>query len=78
MRDICYFARWLLTTAYLVYIVYTQINDVKVKDIPIVKKYLDVFPDDIFRLPLDKNVEFTIDFILGITLISIALYRMIH
>lgn len=72
------FARWLLTTAYLVYIVYTQINDLKVEDIPIVKKYLDVFPDDIFRLPLDKNVEFTIDFILGITLIFIALYRVIH
>lgn len=48
----------------------------KLEDIPIMKKYLDVFPNDIFRLALDKNVEFTIDLILGITLISIALYRM--
>lgn len=48
----------------------------KLEDIPIVKKYLDVFPDDIFHLALDKNVKFTIDLILGITFISIALYRM--
>lgn len=31
-------------------------------DIPVVCEFLDVFPDDIIDLPLEQEIEFTIDF----------------
>ena len=43
---------------------------------PIVKEFPDVFPDDISGLPLDREVEFTIDLIPGTEPISIPPYRM--
>ena len=46
------------------------------EDIPIVNEFPDVFPDDILGLPLDKEVEFTIDLIPGTEPISIPPYRM--
>ena len=48
----------------------------RLKDIPIVKEFPDVFPDDISGLPLDREVEFTIDLIPGTEPISIPPYRM--
>ena len=45
-------------------------------EIPIVREFKDVFPDDITGLPLDREVEFTIDFIPGTEPISIPPYRM--
>ena len=48
----------------------------KIKDIPIVKEYLDVLPEDISTLPLDREVEFTIDVLPRITPIFKASYRM--
>ena len=46
------------------------------EDIPIVKEFPYVFPDDISGLPLDREVKFTIDLILGTEPISIPPYRM--
>ena len=46
------------------------------EDIPIVKKFPYVFPDDISGLPPDREVEFTIDLIPGTEPISIPPYRM--
>ena len=48
----------------------------RLEDIPIVKEFPDVFPDDISGLPPDREVEFTIDLIPGTELISIPPYRM--
>ena len=45
-------------------------------EIPIIREFQDVFPDDITGLPLDREVEFTIDFIPGTEPISIPPYRM--
>ena len=45
-------------------------------EIPVVKEFPDVFPDDIARLPPDREVEFTIDLILRTEPISIPPYRM--
>ncbi|KAA3466176.1 Transposon Ty3-G Gag-Pol polyprotein [Gossypium australe] len=39
-------------------------------------EYLDVFPEELPRLPLIREVEFGIDLVLGTSLISIAPYRM--
>ena len=51
-------------------------NDLKLEDIPIVRDYLDVFLDNLFGLPSEKGVEFTIDLVLVITPISKITYRM--
>ena len=36
-----------------------------VDEIPVVREFPDVFPDDIVGLPPDREVEFTIDLISG-------------
>ena len=46
------------------------------EDIPIVKEFPDVFPNDISSLPPNREVEFTIDLIPGTEPISIPPYRM--
>ena len=47
-----------------------------VEDIPIVCEFLNVFAEEILGLPPIKEVEFTIELLLGIAPISIAPYRM--
>ena len=39
-------------------------------------EFLDVFPEDLHVLPLDREIEFTIDVLPGTTPISKAPYRM--
>ena len=41
-----------------------------------VREFEDVFPDELPRLPVDREVEFTIELIPGTTPISMAPYRM--
>jgi len=41
-----------------------------VKDIPVVREFLDVFLDDLPDLPLDRDVEFLIELKPGIALVS--------
>ena len=48
----------------------------KLADIPVVCEYLDVFPDDLPGMPLDRNVEFAIELQPGTTPISRRPYRM--
>jgi hypothetical protein len=47
-----------------------------IEDIPVVCEFPDVFPDDLPGLPLDREVEFKIELILGTTPISQRPYRM--
>ena len=61
---------------YLAFVVYRRQEGTLLEDIPIVKEFPDVFPDDISGLPLDREVEFTIDLIPGTEPISIPPYRM--
>ena len=61
---------------YLAYVVETGKDGTLVDEIPIVREFLNVFPNDIARLPLDREVEFTIDLIPGTEPISIPPYRM--
>ena len=44
--------------------------------IPVVEEFLDVFPEDLLGLPLDRVLEFSIDVIPGMTPISKAPYRI--
>ena len=51
-------------------------NEVRLEDIPNVKDFLDVFPNDLPGLPPDREVEFTIDLVPRTAPISKASYRM--
>ena len=61
---------------YLAFVVDRRQEGTRLEDIPIVKEFPDVFPDDISGLPPDREVEFTIDLIPGTEPISIPPYRM--
>jgi hypothetical protein len=52
------------------------ITDIKVKDIPVVCKYPDVFLDDLPGMPPDRDIEFIIELQPGTTPISKWPYRM--
>jgi hypothetical protein len=49
---------------------------IKLKDIPIVCEYPDVFPDDLPRMPPDRDIEFIIELQPGTAPISKRSYRM--
>ena len=61
---------------YLAYVVETGKEGTLVDEIPVVREFPDVFPDDIVGLPPEREVEFTIDLIPGTEPISIPPYRM--
>ena len=61
---------------YLAFVVDRRQEGTRLEDIPIVKEFPDVFPDDISGLPPDREVEFTIYLIPGTEPISIPPYRM--
>nr|GEZ94579.1 reverse transcriptase domain-containing protein [Tanacetum cinerariifolium] len=44
-----------------------KLDEKRLKDFPVVKEFLDVFPEDLPGLPPIRQVEFQIDLILGIT-----------
>ena len=48
----------------------------RVIDVPVVKKFQDVFLDELSGLPPHREVDFEIDTILRAALISIAPYKM--
>ena len=61
---------------YLAFVVDRRQEGTRLEDIPIVKEFPDVFPNDISGLPPDREVAFTIDLIPGTEPISIPPYRM--
>ena len=61
---------------YLAYVVETGKEGTMVDEIPVVREFPNVFPYDITGFPLEREVKFTIDLILGTEPISIPPYRM--
>ena len=61
---------------YLEFVVDRRQEGTRLEDIPIVKEFPDVFPDDISGLPSDRAIEFVIELIPGTKPISIPPYRM--
>jgi hypothetical protein len=45
-------------------------------DIPIIREFSDVFPEELSGLPLEREVEVTIDILLEVSPIAQLLYRM--
>ncbi|MCI35357.1 RNA-directed DNA polymerase (Reverse transcriptase), partial [Trifolium medium] len=48
----------------------------EVDALPVVREFVDVYPDDILDLPPEREVEFSIDIVPGTSPISMAPYRM--
>uniref|UniRef100_A0A2N9EJD6 Reverse transcriptase domain-containing protein n=1 Tax=Fagus sylvatica TaxID=28930 RepID=A0A2N9EJD6_FAGSY len=61
---------------FLASVVDLQKKELEIKDIPIVREFSDVFPEDLSGLPPDREVEFSIDLVPGTAPISKAPYRM--
>ena len=62
--------------AYLAHVVDNNLTAKEIKDIPVVREFLNVFSEDLPGLPPDREIEFTIDVTPGVAPISISPYRM--
>ncbi|KAL6277398.1 hypothetical protein ACE6H2_020999 [Prunus campanulata] len=61
---------------YLAHIIDTQEITLNLEDVPIVREFPDVFPDDLPGLPPQRETEFTIELLPGTNPIYQAPYRM--
>ena len=62
--------------AYLAYVIDTKKVEPSLSDIPTVCDYPDVFLEELSGLPPQREIEFSIDIVLGATPASITPYRM--
>ncbi|PRQ45991.1 putative nucleotidyltransferase, Ribonuclease H [Rosa chinensis] len=62
--------------AYLAHIVDTKRAVLNIEDIPVVRKFPDVFPDELPGLPPEREIDFTIELLPGTAPIYQAPYRM--
>ena len=54
----------------------TQAENITIDSVPVVREFADVFPEDLPGLPSMREIEFSIDLVLGTQPISIPPYRM--
>ncbi|KAL6219348.1 hypothetical protein ACLB2K_007107 [Fragaria x ananassa] len=62
--------------AFLAHVVGASIGALEVGDIPVVKEFPDVLPEDLPGLPPVREIDFSIELLLGTMPISQAPYRM--
>ena len=62
--------------AFLACMVADSIVAKSVREVEVVKEFEDVFPDDLSSLPPDREMEFSINLLLGTSPVSMAPYRM--
>nr|GEY77142.1 hypothetical protein [Tanacetum cinerariifolium] len=53
-----------------------KVNEPKLEDIPVVREFLGMFPEDLSGLPLSREVEFHIDLIPGAMPVTKLPYRL--
>ena len=61
---------------HLAHVVDTRKEVLKSNDIPIVREFPDVFPEDLPGIPIDREIEFSFDLLPGTSLILKAPYQM--
>ena len=61
---------------YLTFLVNIPEDKIKLEDVPVINEYLDIFPDELVSLSLERKIEFKIDLVSETTHISKTLYRM--
>ncbi|KAK1424203.1 hypothetical protein QVD17_19524 [Tagetes erecta] len=62
--------------AFLVHVTKKKVEENRIQDIPVVKDYPEVFPDDLTGLPPSRQVEFRIDLVPGAAPVARAPYRL--
>lgn len=62
--------------AYLAYVLNVDSKELRLNEIQAVCDFLDVFPDELSGLSLDREVDFDIELYPGTTLVSIVPYHM--
>ncbi|KAL0284062.1 UNVERIFIED_CONTAM: hypothetical protein Sradi_7210000 [Sesamum radiatum] len=62
--------------AYLAHVIDVEKVNPTLEEIPVVRDFLEVFPDDLPGLPPHREVNFTIETLLGVAPISITPYKM--
>ena len=62
--------------AYIAHVIDTSISEVDLKNVSMVCDFSNVFPDDLPRLPPDRELEFGIEVLPGSTPIFIPPYRI--
>ena len=73
------YARCLLRkgcSGFLAHIVDTRSDEARIEDVPVVRDFQDVFPDDLPGPPPEREVDFPIDLVPGTAHISLPPYRM--
>ncbi|XP_071928044.1 uncharacterized protein [Coffea arabica] len=60
----------------LAFLINASSDQVKVEDVPVVKEFPDVFPEELKTLPPEREVEFKIELVSGMAPISKTPYRM--
>ena len=63
--------------AYLAHVIDTSTPKVTLESVPVVQEFMDVFFEDLPRLPPDRELEFGIDLLPRSTPIFILTYRMV-
>ena len=63
--------------AFLSLVLNSKKGQVKLEDIPVVKEFPDVFPKELLGLPPERELDLSIEILLGTTPISRAPYRMV-
>ena len=60
----------------MAFFINTPSDKVRLEDLPVVKEYPDVFPEELKSLPPEREIVFKIDVTTGIAPISKTPYRM--
>ncbi|XP_071940794.1 uncharacterized protein [Coffea arabica] len=61
---------------FLAFLINASSDQVKLEDVPVIREFPDVFPEELKTLPLEREVEFKIELVLGMTPISKTPYWM--
>ncbi|XP_071933796.1 uncharacterized protein [Coffea arabica] len=61
---------------FLAFLINAPSDQVKLEDVPVVREFPDVFPEELKTLPPEREVEFKIDLVQGTAPISKTPYRM--
>ena len=62
--------------AFLALVLDSKRGQVNLEDIPVIKEFLDVFPEELPGLPPEREVDMSIEIVQGTTPIFRAPYRM--
>ena len=66
----------MVVEAYMAHVVDTNASMIKLEDIPVAREFPDVFLENLPGMPHDRDIEFTIEIVLGTPPIFIPPYRM--